>query len=81
MSLKLLPVAASGSAEPALGLTGKRWPADATFLYLFNKDHPQEFGLEPQAWMMSQIAGGSESLDHLVCDGKSMPTATPTAPA
>jgi hypothetical protein len=62
-------------------LTGKPWPADATFLYLFNNAHLQEFGQVPQAWMISQIAGGSESLDQLVCDGERAPTAAPTASA
>jgi hypothetical protein len=28
----------------ALDLNFKRWPSDATFLYLFNKAHLQEFG-------------------------------------
>jgi len=28
----------------ALGLNFKRWPCDATFLYLFNKAHLQQFG-------------------------------------
>ena len=39
----------------ALGLNFKRWPSDATFLYLFNKAHLQEFGQVLQAWMISQI--------------------------
>jgi hypothetical protein len=34
----------------ALGLDFKRWPSDATFLYLFNKAHLQEFGEVLQAW-------------------------------
>ena len=54
----------------ALGLDFKRWPSDATFLYLFNKAHLQEFGQVLQAWMISQIPGGAEGLDQLVCDGK-----------
>ena len=33
----------------ALGLEFKRWPSDATFLYLFNKAHLQEFGEVLQA--------------------------------
>ena len=33
----------------ALGLDFKRWPSDATFLYLFNKAHLQEFGQVLQA--------------------------------
>ncbi len=53
----------------ALGLNFKRWPSDATFLYLFNKAHLQEFGQVLQAWMISQILGGAEGLDQLVCDG------------
>jgi hypothetical protein len=56
----------------ALGLNFKRWPSDATFLYLFNKAHLQEFGQVLQAWMISQIAGGPEGLDQLVCDGKTL---------
>jgi len=54
----------------ALGLNFKRWPSDATLLYLFNKAHLQEFGQVLQAWMISQIPGGAEGLDQLVCDGK-----------
>jgi hypothetical protein len=53
----------------ALGLNFKRWPSDATFLYLFNKAHLQEFGEVLQAWMISQIPGGAGGLDQLVCDG------------
>jgi len=53
----------------ALGLNFKRWPSDATFLYLFYKAHLQEFGQVLQAWMMSQIPCGSEGLDQLVCQG------------
>ena len=56
----------------ALGLEFKRWPSDATFLYLFNKAHLQEFGEVLQAWMISQIPGGSEGLDQLICDGKTL---------
>jgi hypothetical protein len=56
----------------ALGLAYKRWPSDATFLYLFNKAHLQEFGQVLQAWMISQIPGGAEGLDQLVCDGKTL---------
>ena len=56
----------------ALGLDFKRWPSDATFLYLFNRAHLQEFGLVLQAWMISQIPGGAEGLDQLVCDGKTL---------
>jgi hypothetical protein len=50
----------------------KRWPSDATFLYLFNKAHLQQFGQVLQAWMISQIPGGAEGLDQLVCDGKTL---------
>ena len=56
----------------ALGVDFKRWPSDATFLYLFNKAHLQEFGEVLQAWMISQIPGGAEGLDQLVCDGKTL---------
>jgi hypothetical protein len=56
----------------ALGLNFKRWPSDATFLYLFNKAQLQEFGEVLQAWMISQIPGGAEGLDQLVCDGKTL---------
>ena len=56
----------------ALGLNFKRWPSDATFLYLFNKAHLQEFGEVLQAWMIRQIPGGAKALDHLVCDGKTL---------
>jgi len=56
----------------ALGLHFKRWPSDATFLYLFNKAHLQEFGQVLQAWMISQIPGGADGLDQLVCDGKTL---------
>ena len=55
--------------NPALGLDFKRWPSDATFLYLFNKAHLQQFGEVLQAWMISQIPGGTGGLDQLVCDG------------
>ena len=55
-----------------LGLNFKRWPSDATFLYLFNKAHLQEFGQVLQAWMISQIPGGANGLDQLVCDGKTL---------
>ena len=56
----------------ALGLNFKRWPSDATFLYLFNKAHLQQFGEVLQAWMISQIPGGATALDQLVCDGKTL---------
>jgi len=54
----------------ALELDFKRWPSDDTSLYLFNKAHLQEFGQMLQTWMISQIPGGPEGLDQLVCDGK-----------
>jgi hypothetical protein len=38
----------------ALGLDFKRWPSDATFLYLFNEAHLQEFGQVLKSWMVSQ---------------------------
>lgn len=47
-------------------------PDNATFLYLFNKAQLQEFGEVLQAWMISQIPGGAEGLDQLVCDGKTL---------
>jgi hypothetical protein len=56
----------------ALGLNFKRWPTDATFLYLFNKAHLEQFGEVLQAWMISQIPGGAPALDQLVCDGKTL---------
>jgi hypothetical protein len=56
----------------ALGLNFKRWPSDATFLYLFNKAHLQQFGQVLQAWMISQIPGGADGLEQLVCDGKTL---------
>ena len=56
----------------ALGLNFKRWPTDATFLYLFNKSHLEQFGEVLQAWMISQIPGGTTALDQLVCDGKTL---------
>jgi hypothetical protein len=46
----------------ALGLEFKRWPSDATFLYLFNRAHLQEFAQVLQAWMISQIPGGAREL-------------------
>ena len=56
----------------ALGLDFKRWPSDATFLYLFNKAHLQTFGDVFQTWMISQIPGWAEGLEQLVCDGKTL---------
>jgi hypothetical protein len=56
----------------ALGLNFKRWPTDATFLYLFNKAHLEQFGEVLQAWMISQIPDGTTALDQLVCDGKTL---------
>ena len=56
----------------ALGLDFKRWPSDATFLYLFNMAHLQTFGDVFEAWMISQIPGVAEGLEQLVCDGKSL---------
>ena len=56
----------------ALGMDFKRWPSDATFLYLFNKAHLQTFGDVFQAWMISQIPGGAQGLKQLVCDGQTL---------
>jgi hypothetical protein len=56
----------------ALGLDFKRWPSDATFLYLFNKAHLQEFGEVLQAWILGQIPAGADGLEQLVCDGKTL---------
>jgi hypothetical protein len=56
----------------ALDLDFKRWPSDATFLYLFNKAHLHEFGQVLQAWMVSQIPDGAEGLEQLVCDSKTL---------
>ena len=56
----------------ALGLRYRRWPSDASYLYLLNKAHLQGFGQVLQAWMISQIPGGAEGLDQLVCDGKTL---------
>ena len=38
----------------------------------YNKAHLQEFGQVLQAWMVSQIPGGADGLDQLVCDGKTL---------
>ena len=38
----------------------------------YNKAHLQEFGQVLQTWMISQIPGGAEGLDQLVCDGKTL---------
>ena len=56
----------------ALGLNFKRWPSDATSLYLFNKAHLQALGEVLQAWMICLILVGAEALDQLVCDGKTL---------
>jgi hypothetical protein len=56
----------------ACGLNSQRWPSDATFLYLFNKAHLQEFVHVLQAWMISQIPGGVDGLDQLICDAKTL---------
>ena len=58
----------------------KRWPSDATFLYLLSKAHVQQYcfaeaggyGQVLQAWMISQIPGGAMGLNQLVCDGKTL---------
>ena len=57
----------------ALGLDFRRWPSDATSLYLFNKAHLREFGQVLQAWMISQIPGGEDGLDQLVCVALGLP--------
>ncbi len=36
----------------------------------YHKAHLQDLGQVLQAWMISQIPGGSECLDQLVCDGQ-----------
>ena len=56
----------------ALGLNFKRWPSDATILYLLNKAHLQEFGQVLQSWMISQIPDGAQDLDQLICDCKTL---------
>jgi hypothetical protein len=56
----------------SLSLDFKRWPSDATFLYQFNKAHLQQFGEVLQAWMISQIPGGTIDINKLVCDGKTL---------
>jgi hypothetical protein len=56
----------------ALGLNLKRWPSDATCLYLTNKTRLQEFGEVLQAWIISQIQCGASALELLVCDGKTL---------
>ena len=38
----------------------------------YNKAHLQQFGEVLQAWMISQIPGGTDGLDQLVCDGKTL---------
>lgn len=48
------------------------WPSYATFLNLFNMAHLQEFGQVLQGLMLSQIPGGAEGLEPLVCDGKTL---------
>jgi len=50
----------------------KRWPSDATYLYLLNKAHLQEFGQVLQVWMISQIPGEAVGLDQLVFVGKTL---------
>jgi hypothetical protein len=56
----------------AHGLNFKRWPTDATFLYLFNNSQLEQFGEVLQAWMISQIPCGATTLDQLACDGKTL---------
>ena len=54
----------------ALGLDFKRWLSDAN--YSTRPTNLQQFGEVLQAWMISQIPGGTEGLDQLVCDGKTL---------
>ncbi len=56
----------------SLWLDYKRWPSDATFLYLYRFAEAAGYGQVLQAWMISQIPGGAEGLDQLVCDGKTL---------
>jgi len=58
--------------DQELGLNFKRWPTDATFLYLFNKPHLEQFGEALLTWMISQFKGGATTWDQLVCDGKTL---------
>lgn len=39
----------------ALALYFKRWPSEATFLYLFNKAHLQTFDDAFQAWVITKL--------------------------
>lgn len=48
----------------ALVLNFRRWPTHATFLYLFNKAHLEQFGEVLQAWMISQIPCRAMTLDQ-----------------
>ena len=41
-------------------------------LPLLLKAHLQEFGEVLQAWMISQIPGGADGLDRLVCNSKTL---------
>ena len=56
----------------ALGLGYKRWPSDATLLYLFNKAHLQEFARYCSPGSSVRSLGGADGLDELVCDGKTL---------
>ena len=38
----------------------------------YNKAHLEQFGEMLQAWMISQIPGGTTARDQLVCDGKTL---------
>lgn len=56
----------------AFGLDFKRWPSDATFLYLLRKAQLQTSGDVCQDWIISQTPGGAEDLEQLVCDVKTL---------
>ena len=56
----------------ALVIDFKRWPTDATFLYLSNNAHLQQFGEVLQAWIISEIPGSTEGLDQFQYDGKTL---------
>jgi hypothetical protein len=69
-----LPVYRLPTAETSCGTV------DLPFSGVPNKAHLQEYcfaeaagyGQVLQAWMVSQIPGGTEGLDQLVCDGKTL---------
>ena len=55
-----------------MGLDFIRWPSYATYLYLFNKAHPQELWEVLQARMIMHVLPGVERVYQLVCDGKTL---------